>query len=849
MTHNASRPPLHHRSIAALLAFMLLVVPFAALAPAPSAYAASGQLSLGPSGQIVLDLPSGGKASFALQNAFPGASFVTIRVDWLATDTRTHQIRFDGVPGAPILGFDLNSSIFQPQPRDSDQIILNVQPPQRAFAGTFIFELAGQLNANTLIDQIAVVDLSNGAQTAVSNVPVLFDPAATSGVVDLTGGSTLTGGIKLLAGGELKGGDGASVTGAVTTQPGSRVEAARNVFTLGDGSAPVKLGGEVAVQPGATLDIKSSTKAELGGQVEVTNGTIASPSGILLGTADTEQAMVDALAQMRAAGVAERAAAREARAQERAAQLKQLQNQANALRTSATLALLKGVLSGAFTIASPAITLGGASKASIRSTLVGDVIVAGTLQIGGPRELGHTDLQGDLTVGSGSQLAIESIGTGAGQTDHLTISGDATFDTGAILVFDLLDPADPANGANPFTPQLYDEFDILTAASITSGGIAVNAPPLTDRAFVAGIHDTPDGRQTLRLTVVPYIDLPADNDVPLAAPSQNPAANPAGWNTGAVTVNWNWSDAGVGIDAEFCTTSSSAAGEGEQALNATCSDYAENQGSAAYSVKVDSVAPSLAPLVSPNPVPANGSATVVPNAADATSGVASITCGALDLATPGTKSVSCTATDNAGNTTTASAGYTVLPAANSLLDDFNRANGPVGANWDGLTGQGFYRIAGNKLDVQLGGPLVWKSSSFGTSQEVAITLSAIDSRSPSQGVLLKVQSTGGTDGGAIAVVYDAVSRRVRVSTLRLNQKTWTIYSGVAATFANGDRLAGLVRASGEVEISKNGTLLTTVTLTAADQTFFNGKGGRIGVWSVAAPNALFDDFGGGTLAP
>jgi hypothetical protein len=849
MTHNASRPPLHHRSIAALLAFMLLVVPFAALAPAPSAYAASGQLSLGPSGQIVLDLPSGGKASFALQNAFPGASFVTIRVDWLATDTRTHQIRFDGVPGAPILGFDLNSSIFQPQPRDSDQIILNVQPPQCAFAGTFIFELAGQLNANTMIDQIAVVDLSNGAQVAVDDVAVLFDPAATSGVVDLTGGSTLTGGIKLVAGGELKGGDGASVTGAVTTQPGSRVEAARNVFTLGDGSAPVKLGGEVVVQPGATLDIKSSTKAELGGQVEVNNGTVRSSTGVLLGTADTEQAMNDALAQMHAAGVAQRAQAREARLQQQAQQVKQLQDQASAIKMSATLALFRGIMSGALTIASSPIALGGASKAIIRSTLIGDIVVAGTLQIGGPRELGHTDLQGNLTVGSGSQLAIESIGTGPGQTDHLTISGDATFDTGAILAFELLDPADLANGTNLFTPQLYDEFDILTAGSIASGGIAVNAPPFADRTFVAGIYDNTDGTQTLRLTVVPYIDLPADEDAPLAAPIPTPAANPAGWNAGTVTVNWNWSDAGVGIDPAACTTSSSAPSEGQSTLSASCNDYAENQASASYTVKIDTVAPSLAPLVSPNPVPANGSATVVPNAADATSGVASITCGALDLATPGTKSVSCTATDNAGNTTTASAGYTVLPAANSLLDDFNRSNGSVGANWNGLTGQGFYRIAGNRLDVLLGGPLVWKPASYGTSQEAAITLSAIDSRSPSQGVLLKVQSTGGPEGGAIAVVYDAVSRRVRVSTLRLNQSTWTVYAGAAATFANGDRLAGRVRASGEVEIYKNGTLLTTVTLTAADKSFFDGKGGRIGVWSVAAPGALFDDFGGGTLAP
>jgi hypothetical protein len=50
-----------------------------------------------------------------------------------------------------------------------------------------------------------------------------------------------------------------------------------------------------------------------------------------------------------------------------------------------------------------------------------------------------------------------------------------------------------------------------------------------------------------------------------------------------------------------------------------------------------------------------------------------------------------------------------------------------------------------------------------------------------------------------------------------------------------------------VRVYQNNTLLTTVTLNAADQSFFNAKGGKIGLWTVAAPNAFFDDFGGGAL--
>jgi 2-polyprenyl-6-methoxyphenol hydroxylase-like FAD-dependent oxidoreductase len=43
-------------------------------------------------------------------------------------------------------------------------------------------------------------------------------------------------------------------------------------------------------------------------------------------------------------------------------------------------------------------------------------------------------------------------------------------------------------------------------------------------------------------------------------------------------------------------------------------------------------------------------------------------------------------------------------------------------------------------------------------------------------------------------------------------------------------------------------LITTVTLNAADKSFFNAKGGKIGIWTVAASNAVLDDFGGGTVA-
>jgi hypothetical protein len=113
-----------------------------------------------------------------------------------------------------------------------------------------------------------------------------------------------------------------------------------------------------------------------------------------------------------------------------------------------------------------------------------------------------------------------------------------------------------------------------------------------------------------------------------------------------------------------------------------------------------------------------------------------------------------------------------------------------------------------------------------------------------------VQTGSIPNAGAISVVYDAKAKVVRVSTLRLERNgAWTLYASQPVTFASGDVLGAQAKADGTVLIYKNGTLVATVTLNAADQAFFNAKGGKIGIWTAAASNAVVDDFGGGTVAP
>lgn len=197
----------------------------------------------------------------------------------------------------------------------------------------------------------------------------------------------------------------------------------------------------------------------------------------------------------------------------------------------------------------------------------------------------------------------------------------------------------------------------------------------------------------------------------------------------------------------------------------------------------------------------------------------------------------------------ASSCFPVAPVfpAGGVLDTFNRANGAVGARWSIATSTLSYRIAGNRMDVMLGGPILWQPIAFGPSQEAFVTLAAVDTNSLSQGVLLKVQTGGVPNAGAISVLYDALAQRVRVSTLRTSMPVWQPYPAIAATLVNGDQLGARALANGTVEVYKNGTRLATVTLSSSDQAFFNGKGGRIGLWTLAAANAFFDDFGGGSV--
>jgi len=204
-----------------------------------------------------------------------------------------------------------------------------------------------------------------------------------------------------------------------------------------------------------------------------------------------------------------------------------------------------------------------------------------------------------------------------------------------------------------------------------------------------------------------------------------------------------------------------------------------------------------------------------------------------------------TVTDGRGGSDTATVVINVTaPAAafptTPILDNFNRANGALGANWLNTTG---LTITTNQV-VPASGDYspVWNAGVFGADQEAYVKFSTVSSNSPEHDLMLKVQ--GNTwDTGHIEVRYDCSKKRITVSTYTPGPGWVTYGATVSVTFVAGDRLGARARPNGVVEVWRNSTLLGTWSVAGWA---YAANGGRIGLTLSKASQGRFDDFGGGT---
>jgi large repetitive protein len=155
-----------------------------------------------------------------------------------------------------------------------------------------------------------------------------------------------------------------------------------------------------------------------------------------------------------------------------------------------------------------------------------------------------------------------------------------------------------------------------------------------------------------------------------------------GWYTTNVANAFSASDSLSGLSTACATAfpsgsqSKTTSGDGAAVTvsSSACADKAGNTASAVQSAafRVDTTAPALNPTVAPNPVLLNGSATATAGGTDATSGVASQGCQQPVTSTVGSKTLTCSATDRAGNSTTsAPLAYSVLYGWSGFLQPIN----------------------------------------------------------------------------------------------------------------------------------------------------------------------------------
>ncbi len=258
--------------------------------------------------------------------------------------------------------------------------------------------------------------------------------------------------------------------------------------------------------------------------------------------------------------------------------------------------------------------------------------------------------------GAGIQVSAKTVRDMAGNATTVAGFSINLDKTAPLVVTELRTPA------NAFGWHRSDVTIDFTCTETLSGLAGPCPSPYTftqegrDLTYVVPVGDIA-GNQTIGGRT-----LSIDRTAPTISASATTPPNAAGWYRTNVGVAFACNDALSGINVCPFAQTLSQEGEAVSSTPQTAVDYASNVSapSNVVTVKIDKTAPTLNVTMPPATVLLNATHDFQLSASDALSGVATQSCSGFVTGSLGTRSVTCTATDRAGNSVSRSSTYRVV---------------------------------------------------------------------------------------------------------------------------------------------------------------------------------------------
>jgi hypothetical protein len=187
----------------------------------------------------------------------------------------------------------------------------------------------------------------------------------------------------------------------------------------------------------------------------------------------------------------------------------------------------------------------------------------------------------------------------------------------------------------------------------------------------------------------------------------------------------------------------------------------------------------------------------------------------------------------------------------NVLDTFSIPNGALGAGWGGDTSQSIYRVQSGQVQVR-GSGRIWRTGSTpGANQEAFLRITKVGTGATRHGLLLKLRNAGTSNESYIRVTLSP-GGTVKVHT-KAPKHSPVLRATFSAPFVAGDTFGVRATSDGTVTVYRNGVAIGHTNVTRGTSPWpasLVGSSGRIAViysGNTTSNDAMFDDFGGGTL--